>query len=156
MAFEVAAGETAPAVILILNVEYDLCACRLGLPVDDVGVRDDHVSGLCFSAADLAGLLHKSPERRIGHRCEHDHSISEAELGVGDRAILVGRDELLFKAEDAAEPFDRCRRIAITKTWNHCRFCIFWNFWHDFLPSAQGALILAACARRRLNESLRR
>lgn len=41
MAFEIAASKPAPAVILILDVQQDLGACRFGLSVDQIGVRDD-------------------------------------------------------------------------------------------------------------------
>ena len=46
MAFEIAAGKPAPAVILILDVQQDFRACRLGLSIDKIGVRDEAFSFL--------------------------------------------------------------------------------------------------------------
>src|SRR6185369_16485374 len=53
MTFEVAAGEAAPAVVLVLDVDEDDGAAELGPRVDDVGVGDDHVGRLRREAADL-------------------------------------------------------------------------------------------------------
>jgi hypothetical protein len=55
MAFQVAAGETATAIIL--DVDHDLRASFLGPRVDFVGIRDNDICGLRLSAADFIRLL---------------------------------------------------------------------------------------------------
>src|SRR5262249_4475551 len=124
----------------------DLRSRRPGLSVDQIGVGDDHVRGLSLGASDFVRQFHQPTELGVGRRSKHDHSISEAKLRMSDRAILIGHDKLLFKAEDAAEPLDRSRRVAIAKTWDNCRSGIFWNCGHGFLLSAQCASRIRAAS----------
>src|SRR5215475_1885549 len=92
-------------------------------------------------------MLHQPPEFGVGRRSEHDHSIAEAELGMGDRAVLVWHNKLLFEAEHAAEPIDRGRGVTVTKTGDHCRSCVFRNFGHGFLLNHFGGIRKAPSRR---------
>ena len=61
MAFEVAAGEAAAAVILILDVHDDFDAGRLRARVHGVGVFHHDVQGLRAARRDLVGCLISLP-----------------------------------------------------------------------------------------------
>ena len=59
VAFEVAAGEGAAAVVHVLDVEDHGGSGGLGGGVDGVGVGDDEVGALGLAMADLVGLDHE-------------------------------------------------------------------------------------------------
>lgn len=59
VAFEVAAGEGAAAVVHVADVEDHLGTGGFGGGVDGVGVVDDEVDALGLAEADLVGLDHE-------------------------------------------------------------------------------------------------
>ncbi len=78
VAFEVAAGEGATAVVHVADVEDHLGSRSFGGGVDCVGVGDDEVAAFGFAEADLVGLDHESAVlAAIVDRAEHDHAVSE-------------------------------------------------------------------------------
>lgn len=62
MAFEVAAGEGAAAVVHVADVEDHRSSGSLGGGVDGVGVGDDEVDALGLAEADLVGLTMSLPD----------------------------------------------------------------------------------------------
>jgi hypothetical protein len=118
------------SVILIFDVEHDLGARRLGLPINRVGVGHHEVGTLRLPPADFVRLRHQAVERRIADGAEHDHAVAEAELGVGDRALVARHDHLLFKSKRPAQPLDGRCGVAIAQTGNNGRFCVLGNRAH--------------------------
>src|SRR5690606_32582942 len=77
VSFQVAATEAATTIILVLQFDDDLRACGLRLGVKRIGAVDHHVDALRRGAADFVRLAQLARERRIGHRAEHQHAVSE-------------------------------------------------------------------------------
>ena len=99
VAFEVAAGEGAAAVVHVADVEDHLGTGGFGGGVDGVGVVDDEVDALGFAEADLVGLDHElAGLAAIVDGAEHDHAVAEGELGVHDCGVVGAEvDGLLLK-----------------------------------------------------------
>src|SRR5262245_8035401 len=103
MALQVAAGVTAAAVGLVLDIDHDLGSRRLGPGVVSVGVRDDNVRALRFRAADLRRLLHQVAELVLTDGAQHHNAVAERQLGVDDHLIAIARhNQVLLEAERAA------------------------------------------------------
>jgi hypothetical protein len=117
VAFEVAAGEGAAAVVHVADVEDHLSAGCFSGSVDCVGVAYDEVDALGLAEADLVGLGHELAElAAVVDRAEHDHAVAEGELGVHDGGVVGAEvDGLLFEAEGADEPVDGGERVAVAK-----------------------------------------
>src|SRR6266851_5535355 len=96
VAFEVAAGEGAAAVVHVADVEEHGGSGGFGGGVGGVGVVDDEVRALGLAEVDLVGL-----GREFGGGCavvdgaEHDHAVAEGELGVHDGVACTHIDGLL-------------------------------------------------------------
>ena len=113
MAFEVAAGIVAPAIILRLELEHDLGAFRLGARVMAIDVGDDHIvalrDGLSFEGRrDQMAILGLDVAK-------HDHAVAENELGMGDAVALAWHHHLLRETESLAEPVDGGFRVAVAQ-----------------------------------------
>jgi len=115
VAFGIAAGVAASAVLVILDVEDDLGAHRRRRRIVGVGVADDEIAALRLGAADLVRLLHELVEIRILHRPQHHHAVSERELRIGDGAVLVADDRILLEPERGGQPVDRPRQIPVAQ-----------------------------------------
>jgi hypothetical protein len=117
VAFEVAAGEGAAAVVHVADVEDHLGAGGFGGGVDGVGVVDDEVDAFGFAKADFVGLDHEfAVFAAIIDGTEHDHAVAEGELGVHDGGVVGAEvDGLFFEAEGSDEPVDRGERVAVAK-----------------------------------------
>jgi hypothetical protein len=117
MAFEVAAGEGAAAVVHVADVQDHLGAGGFGGGVDGVGIGDDEVAAFGLAEADFVGLDHEFAElAAIVDGAEHDHAVAEGELGVHDGGVVGAEvDGLLFEAEGADEPVDSGERVAVAK-----------------------------------------
>src|SRR5271170_6757220 len=120
VAFEVAAGEGAAAVVHVADVEDHLGSGGSGGGVDGVGVGDDEVDAFGFAEADLVGLDHQfAGFAAIVDGAEHDHAVAEVELGVHDGGVVGAEvDGLLLEAEGADEPVDGGERVAVAKAWD--------------------------------------
>jgi hypothetical protein len=117
VAFEVAAGEGAAAVVHVSDVEDHLGAGGLGGGVDGVGIGDDEVDALGFAEADLVGLDHElAGFAAVVDGAEHDHSVAEGELGVHDGGVVGAEiDGLLFEAEGTDEPVDGSEGVTVAE-----------------------------------------
>jgi hypothetical protein len=56
----------------------------------------------------------KFPEVITTSRTNHDHTLSEDELGMNDTPLIVGNDEMLLETESFAKPIDRRHGVSIT------------------------------------------
>src|SRR5690242_15371967 len=56
VSLRIAAGESAPAILLIRNVEDHLCTGRFRLPVDGIAIGNNQAGRLRFQIADVLGL----------------------------------------------------------------------------------------------------
>jgi hypothetical protein len=116
VAFEVAAGEGAAAVVHVLDVDKHSGSGGLCRGVDGVGVGDDEVGALRLAAVDLVGLGHEfAGGGAVVERTEHDHAVAEGELGVGDGVAGAHVDSLLLEAEGAGEPVDGGEGVAVAE-----------------------------------------
>jgi hypothetical protein len=117
VAFEVAAGEGAAAVVHVADVEDHFGAGVFGGGVDGVGVVDDEVDAFGLAESDLVGLDHEvAGLAAVVDGTEHDHSVAEGELGVHDGFVVgVEVDGLLFEAEGPDEPVDGGKGVAVAK-----------------------------------------
>ena len=117
VAFEVAAGEGAAAVVHVADVEDHLGAGSFGGGVDGVGVAHDEVDAFGLAEADLVGLDHElAVFASVVNGTEHDHAVAEGELGVHDGGVVGAEvDGLLFEAEGADEPIDGGEGVAVAK-----------------------------------------
>src|SRR6202030_860698 len=95
--FQVAACVPAAAVVFILNVSQHHGAIEFGASAVRVAVGDDYVSALGLAASDFVRMLHQAAEVTTTDRRQHDHSVAESELGVGDSAVLIGHHEMLLE-----------------------------------------------------------
>jgi len=118
VAFEIAAGEGAAAVVHVLDVEQHGGSRGLCGGIDGVGVGDDEVWGLGLAVADLVGLGEKLAEGRIGDGTEHDHAVAEGELGVGDGVAGAHVDGLFLEAEGTDEPIDGGESVVVADGWD--------------------------------------
>jgi len=117
VAFEVAAGEGAAAIVHVADVEDHLGAGAFGGGVDGVGVVHDEVDAFGLAEADLVGLGHELAElATVVDGAEHDHTVAEGELGVHHGGVVGAEvDGLLFEAEGADEPVDGGKGVAVAK-----------------------------------------
>jgi hypothetical protein len=116
VAFEVAAGEGAAAVVHVLDVEEHGGSGGLCGGVDGVGVGDDEIGALRLAAVDFVGLGHEfAGGGAVVDGAEHDHTVAEGELGVGDGVAGTHVDGLLLEAEGAGEPVDGGEGVAIAE-----------------------------------------
>jgi hypothetical protein len=119
VAFEVATGEGAAAVVHLADVEDHLGSGGFGGGVDGVGVFDDEVRAFGLAEADLVGLGHELAEvAAIVDGAEHDHAVSEGELGVGDGVVGAEMDCVLLEAEGADEPIDGSEGVEVAEAGN--------------------------------------
>jgi hypothetical protein len=119
VAFEVAAGEGATAVVHVADVEDHLGSGGLSGDVDGVGVVDDEVGAFGLAEADLVGLGHEfAVVAAIVDGAEHDHAVAEGELGVGDGVVGAKVDGVFFEAEGADEPIDGGESVAVAEAGN--------------------------------------
>ena len=117
VAFKVAAGEGAAAVVHIANIEDHLGSGGLGGGVDLVGVVDDEVDAFGLAQADLVGLDHEFAEfATVIDGTEHDHSVAEGKLGMHHGFVVrAEEDSLLFEAEGADQPIDSGEGVAVAQ-----------------------------------------
>ena len=116
MAFEVAAGEGAAAVVHVADVKNHFRTSSFSGGVDGIRVADDEADALGFTESDL-GLNHDFAEfAAVVDRAEHDHAVTEGELGVHDgRVVRAKVDGLFFEAEGGDEPIDGGKGVAVAK-----------------------------------------
>jgi hypothetical protein len=117
VAFEVAAGEAAAAVVHVADVEDHLGSGGFGGGVDRVSIVGDKIDAFGLAEADLVGLDHELAElATVVYRSEHDHSVAEGELGVHDGFVVGAEvDGLLFEAEGLDEPVDSGEGVSVAK-----------------------------------------
>jgi hypothetical protein len=120
VAFEVAAGEGAAAVVHVADVEDHFGSGGFGGSVDGIGIGDDEVDALGFAEADLVGLDHEiGGFAAVVDGAEHDHAVAEGELGVHDGGLVEAEvDGLLFETEGLDEPVDGSERVAVAEAGN--------------------------------------
>ena len=58
------------------------------------------------------------------------HAVGEAQLCVGNSAIVVGHTLVPVEAECLAQPFDGCWCVTVTQDWNECRLRVFCKIRH--------------------------
>ena len=117
VAFEVAAGEGAAAVVHVAMSSDDGRAGGFGGGVDGIGVGDDEVEAFGLAQIDLVGLNDVlAVFAAVIDGAEHDHAVAEGELGVGD-GVVVGSDVdgIFLEAEGADEPVDGGEGIAVAE-----------------------------------------
>lgn len=117
IALRIAAGVVASAVFLRRERQQDLGAGILRARVMRVGVVHDQIDGL-RAGASLARRLHQPAVIAALDRAEHDHGVSERELGMRNAVALARHHHLPVEAEGLAEEFDRRRRVAVGQAWN--------------------------------------
>jgi hypothetical protein len=117
VAFQVAAGEGAATIVHVADVEGHRGSGGLGGGVDGVGVADDEVDTLGLAKADFVGLDHElAGFAAVVDGAEHDHAVSEGELGVHDGDVVGAEvNGLLLKAEGGYEPIDGGDGVAIAQ-----------------------------------------
>jgi hypothetical protein len=133
VAFDVAAGEGAAAVVHVSDVDDHLGSGGLCGGVDGVGIRDHEIGALGFAEADLVGLDHEfAGFAAVVDRAEHDHAAAECELGVHD-GLVVGAevDRLFFEAEGGDEPVDSGESVAVAKAGDDCGVGLSVHGWKD-------------------------
>jgi hypothetical protein len=120
VAFEVAAGEGAAAVVHVADGEDHLGVGGFGGGVDGVDVVHDEVGALGLAEADLVGLDHVVADlAAVVDGADHDHAVAEGELGVHDGgAIGAEEDGLLFEAEGGDQPVDGGEGVAVSEAWD--------------------------------------
>src|SRR5690606_30536547 len=104
VAFGIAAGVAAAAIVFGLDVHDDLRASRLGTGIVGVGVVNDEIGGLRLGATDLVRLLHQPAELAVADGAQHDHAVAEAKLGMCDRTVLAWNHEVALEPERLAQP----------------------------------------------------
>ena len=126
MAFEVEAAEAAAAVVGVFDAGRDACAGLAHSGVQRVSVVRHPVDGLRLRAAELARQLHVhtvAVARRVFRpgRAPHHRAAAERELRMGDAAAFVGHHEARREAEDAAQPVDGGRCVAVAHAGDRAR-----------------------------------
>jgi hypothetical protein len=117
MAFGIATGKGAAAVVHVADVENHLGTGGFGGGVDGVGVVDDEVGAPGLAEADLVWLHHVLGDpAAIVDGADHDHAVAEGQLGVHDGGVIgAEEDGLFFEAECGDEPVDRGEGVAVAK-----------------------------------------
>ena len=120
VAFEVAAGEAAAAVVHVADVEDHLGSGGFGGGMNGVGIVDYEVDAFGFAEADLVGLdCEFAGLAAVVDGAEHDHAVAEGELGVHDGFVVGAEvDGLLLEAEGGDEPVDGSEGVAVAEAGN--------------------------------------
>src|SRR5205814_10659483 len=66
-------------------------------------------------ASAFVRLRNKAPPFVVACRAGHDHSIAKAQLRVSDAVAVIRHNKIFPEPKNAAKPFNRRRRVAITK-----------------------------------------
>jgi hypothetical protein len=143
VALGVAAGETAPAVVFVDDLDLDRAAGFPGAAVNRIGVIDRQVGGLGLGSADVARLHDQlAVFALVAHRAEHDHAAPQGQLGMRHRAVFTRDDHVLFEAEYLAQPLDRAGRVAVAQAGHNGGTGAAGIRWH-------GELLASASTRSR-------
>ena len=102
MALRIETAEAASAVTLVHDIHGNPCAGGFGQRVHNIGVVHHEINAVGVGVADIGRLLHHPTVLVIIHGAEHDHAVAVSELGVGDGAVGVRVDGVLFEAESGA------------------------------------------------------
>ena len=91
MTFNIKATETTTAIITAPDFHGYLGSASLDACVSTVGIRRHGIRGLRLAASEFIRLLHQTAKLRFlpANRPNHDHPVTEAQLGVGNSAIVV-------------------------------------------------------------------
>ncbi|MCY1310450.1 hypothetical protein D9M70_606390 [compost metagenome] len=84
-----------------------------------VDVGHHQIDALGAEPTSLVGLAHQTAVVVVPYRAEHDHAGAQAELGVGDAAVVLRHHQVLDEAEGIAQPGDGGGGIAVAQAGNH-------------------------------------
>jgi hypothetical protein len=128
LALRIATGVAPATVVLILDVHRDGGTCSNGMCIVVVDVSHDDVWRLRNWIPGWRVL--QTPKLIIAGRTEHDHSVSECELGVGDPAIAVLNNQMGPETEGITQPIDGGFGIPVPQRRDDGGDRVFGD-WHD-------------------------
>src|SRR5215469_1729880 len=116
--FQVAAGVTSAAVVLVLDVSEHGRAGSLRPRIVRVTIGNNHIRTLRLAPADVLWMLYEFPKHTDADRRQHDHSIAERQLRVCDPAVSVRDGQMALEPEGLAQPLNCGRCISIAHGGN--------------------------------------